>query len=339
MRVFVLGSGSSGNALLVESCGTRVLVDAGIGPKVARSRLAELGVDLGPGDLHGIIATHHHGDHFGHADRLASAFGAPLYVHPGIGAPAGRHRPRRPDVDRREDVAPASGIPASGIPASGIPASGIPSSGVGSSGVGSSAPPPTSSAPFAVEVGATASHRPRRALEEPEKPIEVCRYEIGRAFRIGEITVTTVHVPHDAAQVAVRVDDGARALGVATDVGRVTSGLVSLLADCDAALVEANHCTEMLAFSDYPEVVKRRVGGGWGHLSNDQTAELAARLVGSRLARLWLGHLSQSNNTPARALEVVAARARRIDVDVLPGSTPIALDVRATKPYQLGLRF
>ncbi len=265
MRVFVLGSGSSGNALLVESSGTRVLVDAGIGPKVAQSRLAELGVDLRPGELHGIIATHHHGDHFGHADKLASAFAAPLYVHPGIGA--------------------------------------------------------------------------RRRADEEAQPIEVRPYDIGRAFRIGEITITTVHVPHDAAQVAVRVDDGSRALGVATDVGRVTPGLVALLADCDAALVEANHCREMLAFSEYPDVVKRRVSGGWGHLSNDQTAELAARLVGSRLARLWLGHLSRSNNTPARALEVVASRARRIDVDVLPASSPVALDVRATKPCQLGLPF
>lgn len=314
MRVFVLGSGSSGNALLVESCGARIMIDAGIGPKVAVSRLAELGVDLRPGELHAIIATHHHGDHFGHASALASAFAAPLYVHAGIGAPVGRHRARRPEVEPHDADAPS-------VP----PASGVPSS----------------PGPGAIEIerGAPSSRSRRRAEAPPPAPIEVRRYDIGRAFRIGEVAITTVHVPHDAAQVAVRIDDGARALGVATDVGRVTPGLVALLADCDAALVEANHCTEMLAFSEYPDVVKRRVGGGWGHLSNQQTAELAARLVGSRVARLWLGHLSRSNNTPARALETVAARARRIDVGVVPSSSPVALDVRTTKPYQLGLRF
>jgi phosphoribosyl 1,2-cyclic phosphodiesterase len=273
VRVFVLGSGSSGNALLVESCGTRVLVEAGVGPKVAASRLAELGVELKPGELHGIVATHQHGDHFGHADKLAGAFGAPLFLHAGIDAPA---------------------------------------------------PSPPSR---------------RRGADEPAPPLDVRQYAIGQAFRIGTLTVTTVQVPHDAAQVAVRVDDGVNAFGVATDVGRVTSGLVALLAECDAALVEANHCTEMLAFSEYPDVVKRRIGGGWGHLSNTQTAELAARLVGSRVARLWLGHLSRSNNTPARALEVVSERARRIDVDVIPESSPVALDVRTTKPHQLGLPF
>ncbi|HVH42860.1 MAG TPA: MBL fold metallo-hydrolase [Labilithrix sp.] len=275
MRVFVLGSGSSGNALLIESCGTRVLVEAGIGPKVAASRLAELGLALRPGELHGIVATHEHGDHFGHAEKLASAFGAPLFLHAGIAAPAGRHRAVRSTVEE----GPAS------------------------------------------------------------SPIEVQRYEIGRAFHVGALAISTVHVPHDAAQVAVRVDDGTRALGIATDVGRVTPGLVALMAQCDAALVEANHCSEMLAFSEYPDVVKRRIGGGWGHLSNAQTADLAGRLVGSRLARLWLGHLSRSNNTPARALEVVASRATRIEVAVLPAASPVALDVRSTKPYQLGLPF
>jgi phosphoribosyl 1,2-cyclic phosphodiesterase len=278
VRVFVLGSGSSGNALLVESRGTRVMIEAGIGPRIVAGRLAELGLELRPGDLHGIVATHEHGDHFGQADRLATAFGAPLYLHGGIEAPPPSRAPRS-----------SRGSP--------------------------------------------------NSTSEPPAPAEVRRYAVGSTFRIGEIRVTTVQVPHDAAQVAVRVDDGASALGVATDVGRVTPGLVSLMGECDAALVEANHCTEMLAFSEYPDVVKRRVGGGFGHLSNAQTAELAARLVGSRLSRLWLGHLSQSNNTPARALEVVATRAHRIDVDVIPASSPVALDVRSTKPYQLGLPF
>lgn len=263
MRVYVLGSGSSGNALLVEAyphddrC-TRVLVEAGISPRVVATRLAELGVTLGPGDLHAIIATHEHGDHFGHAAQLASAFGAPLYLHGGITAPAS---------------------------------------------------------------------------------VAVERYPVGRTVTVRALTLTAVQVPHDAMQVAVRLDDGARALGIATDVGRITNPLVGLLAECDAALVEANHCSEMLAFSEYPDVVKRRVSGGLGHLSNEQTAELAARLVGSRLARMWLGHLSRTNNSPKRALETVAERARRIEVEVLPEYAPIALDVRQTRPHQLGLPF
>lgn len=263
VRVFVLGSGSSGNALLVESSGTRVLVEAGVAPKLVTSRLAELGIALERGGLDGIVASHEHGDHFAHAARLASAFGAPLYLHRGIDAP----------------------------------------------------------------------------VASAERPIRIHAYDPGGTVRIGALTIASAIVPHDASQVALKIDDGSAALGVATDVGRVTPALVALLAGCDAAIVEANHCAEMLAFSEYPESVKRRIGGGFGHLSNGQTAELAARLVGSRVARLWLAHLSASNNSPVRALDVVASRARRIDVDVLPSSSPVALDVRGTRPYQLGLRF
>jgi phosphoribosyl 1,2-cyclic phosphodiesterase len=297
MRVYVLGSGSSGNALLVESCGTRVLIEAGVAPRSIATRLLELGIELRRGDLHGIIATHHHGDHFGHADKIANAFSAPLYLHPGLDPPPIRSRTRRDPEDE---------IPPSG--------------------------------PLSVSSPASTS-TPGQTPSSTTTPVEVRRYEISRAFRIGQLTITTTQVPHDCTQIAIRVDDGRASFGVATDVGRVTPSLVSLLDECDAALVEANHCTEMLAFSEYPDVVKRRVGGGYGHLSNAQTAELAARLVGSRLARLWLGHLSRSNNTPARALEVVATRARRIDVDVIPATSPVALHVRSTKPYQLGLPF
>jgi len=156
---------------------------------------------------------------------------------------------------------------------------------------------------------------------------------------VGALTITSAHVPHDVSQAALRIDDGDSAFGVATDVGRVTADLTALLSECDAALVEANYCAHMLAFSEYPESVRRRIGSGLGHLSNDQTAELAVRLVGSRLTRLWLGHLSQSNNTPERALEVVASRAKRIAVEVISATASAVMDVRATQPRQLGLPF
>lgn len=269
VRVFVLGTGSSGNALLVESNGTRVLVDAGVGPRKTEARLEKLGVRFSEraGDrIDAIVTTHEHGDHFGQVDSLSRAFGATIWMH------------------RRVD------------------------------------------GPFA---------------ERVRRRFDVQTYEPGRPFRIGTLVIEAEHIPHDAPQVAVRVaeDDGGPAVGVATDVGRITNGLVGLLAQCDAALVEANHCAEMLAFGPYPDRLKRRVSGGLGHLNNDQSAELAHRLSGSRLTRLWLGHLSKSNNTPERALEVVASQAKKIDVEVLPHGHVCALDVRRKKPAQLALPF
>ena len=171
------------------------------------------------------------------------------------------------------------------------------------------------------------------------KRFPVHAYVPGRPFRIGSLSVLAEHVPHDAPQVAVRIASADHALGVATDVGRPTAQLAALLAACDVALLEANHCTEMLAFGPYPPRLQKRVAGGLGHLSNAQAAELAARLVGSRLGRIYLGHLSRSNNTPERALETVGQAARGMDVGVLPHGSVCALDVRRSRAFQLPLPF
>lgn len=94
----------------------------------------------------------------------------------------------------------------------------------------------------------------------------------------------------------------------------------------------------MLATGPYPPKLKRRVSGGYGHLANDQTAGLVGTLKGTRLGRLWLGHLSRTNNTPSRALESVASCAGRIEVGVIPHGTPSRIDVGAAA-YQLSLPF
>lgn len=87
MRFSSLGSGSEGNALLVEvgtrnSCpGTRqtlVLMDCGFGLQDTISRLARLGVS--PEQLSGIVVTHEHSDHIGGVARLARKFNLPVWL-------------------------------------------------------------------------------------------------------------------------------------------------------------------------------------------------------------------------------------------------------------------
>jgi hypothetical protein len=99
----------------------------------------------------------------------------------------------------------------------------------------------------------------------------------------------------------------------------------------------------MLAVGPYPEKLKRRVAGPYGHLANDQTGQLAARLAGSRLAHMYLGHISRANNTPERALEVVCAAARRagrssVGVSVVPHGVPQRLGL-PRRAAQLALPF
>ena len=78
MRFASLGSGSEGNALLVEVGRTRVLMDCGFGLRDTVSRLERLGVS--PEQLDGIVVTHEHGDHIGGVARLARKFDLPVWL-------------------------------------------------------------------------------------------------------------------------------------------------------------------------------------------------------------------------------------------------------------------
>ncbi|HEY8090318.1 MAG TPA: MBL fold metallo-hydrolase [Polyangiaceae bacterium] len=93
MRIFVLGSGSTGNCLVVESDGERIVVDAGLGPARATERMRELGEDLVSARAPlGLFVTHDHGDHAAHAAPLARALRGPLYAHDGAALPRARSR-------------------------------------------------------------------------------------------------------------------------------------------------------------------------------------------------------------------------------------------------------
>lgn len=81
MRFACLGSGSKGNAWLVQAGRTRVMVDCGFGPREAARRLARLGVAVQ--DVDAILVTHEHSDHGRGAARLAGQAGCPVWMSHG----------------------------------------------------------------------------------------------------------------------------------------------------------------------------------------------------------------------------------------------------------------
>lgn len=78
IRFASLGSGSAGNALLVESGGACLMVDCGFGLRETVGRMLRL--DQHPADLDGILVTHEHGDHVGGVFRLARKYGLPVWM-------------------------------------------------------------------------------------------------------------------------------------------------------------------------------------------------------------------------------------------------------------------
>lgn len=130
-----------------------------------------------------------------------------------------------------------------------------------------------------------------------------------RAFDLAGMRVQPVAVPHDAREPCQFVfEAGGRRLGVLTDLGSITPHVEEHYYACDAMVVEANHDPALLAAGPYPPSLKRRVGGQWGHLSNQQTAGFLQRADTGRLQHLVVAHISQQNNCldlAQQALEVV----------------------------------
>ncbi len=126
-------------------------------------------------------------------------------------------------------------------------------------------------------------------------------------FAVGELQVVPLIVPHDASEPTQFVfSNGAKRLGLVTDLGHATPFLKTALSGLDALVLESNHDEAMLAASAYPPMLKSRVGGEYGHLSNAQAAALLAELDLKGLAQLALAHLSEQNNRPELARGTVA---------------------------------
>ncbi len=81
IRFCSLGSGSGGNALVVEIGSTRLLVDCGFSVQEIERRLARQG--LAASDLDGVFVTHEHGDHLGSAPALSRRYGLRVYASAG----------------------------------------------------------------------------------------------------------------------------------------------------------------------------------------------------------------------------------------------------------------
>ncbi len=149
------------------------------------------------------------------------------------------------------------------------------------------------------------THGTVRRMKNPEN-LTIRSFDADACFAIGDLQVTAFSVPHDAVQPCqFRFDVADRSLAVLSDLGHVTPHVTATLRDLDALMLEFNHDPKMLAEGPYPPMLRARVAGDWGHLSNQQAAQLLAQLPHQRLQHLWLTHLSETNNRPDLALMAI----------------------------------
>lgn len=128
----------------------------------------------------------------------------------------------------------------------------------------------------------------------------------GEAFPLGELWVEPFATSHDAAcSVGYAITGEDSRLALCTDLGYISSEVERAVAGCDLLVCEANHDEEWVRTGPYPYYLKERVLGCRGHLSNEAGAQLALLAARNGASTILLAHLSQENNTPAHALEVV----------------------------------
>jgi phosphoribosyl 1,2-cyclic phosphodiesterase len=126
-------------------------------------------------------------------------------------------------------------------------------------------------------------------------------------FAIDDLAVHPFPVPHDAREpVQFVFSDGAARVGVVTDLGMATPHVQASLTGVDALVLECNHDPALLANGKYPQPLKDRIAGRFGHLCNADSAALLGSLDNSRLKHIVAAHLSQQNNTPELARAALA---------------------------------
>lgn len=260
LRVCSLVTGSSGNAYLVESARTRLLVDAGLRLKVFKEKWWQLYAPESDGSnspdflsaspsflpasaenphLDAILLTHDHADHVGGIWPIARATGAEVFCSEGT----------RQQLVRRE--------------------------------------------------------RPAYARNWPLRSIRA-----GEQFWIGDIEVQVFESSHDAEEgLLFRFSCRGKSFAILTDTGHFSEELKGLFqAPLDFCFVEANYEPHLLHSGPYPYLLKQRIDGPRGHLSNVQAAEVVSFLASRGCGRFCLTHLSTENNLPDLALLTVQRR-------------------------------
>lgn len=122
----------------------------------------------------------------------------------------------------------------------------------------------------------------------------------GEGFSLGPIDVQPCENPHDeGGTVAFRFETPAGTLGFATDIGRVSDRLVDTMRGVDILAIESNYDPQLQEASSRPRMLKDRIMGGKGHLSNRECIE-AVRAIAwpDQPAHVVLLHLSRECNAP-----------------------------------------
>lgn len=240
LHLYVLASGSGGNAAVVRGPEGSVLIDCGISLRQLEERADQVGCDLD--DVVAVLVTHEHADHVSGLSVLANHFVGPFLTTAGT-ASGKSYLSRIPftliDHDTTLDL---GGMTVEAFPTS------------------------------------------HDVMDPMGFRFEV-RSDYDETGEGGELL---------------------DAIGWMTDTGYVTDAALDALYGVRILGIESNHDVQMLAHGSYPAFLKQRILSAYGHLSNDQCAEVLPALITRDTETIVALHLSQENNRPAVCVRTLA---------------------------------
>ena len=123
-------------------------------------------------------------------------------------------------------------------------------------------------------------------------------------------------VYHDAYEpFGYRFIENDKSMVYITDTGYFPERKYHLISNAEAYIIESNHEVEMLLESDRPWLLKRRILDDEGHLSNEDAAHHLKNVIGENTRHIVLAHLSEENNHPDIAYEVLIETLKSYDID------------------------
>ena len=116
-------------------------------------------------------------------------------------------------------------------------------------------------------------------------------------FNFGNTKITVIQLHHDAKEpVGFVVEENEKKLVYITDTGFVRQEYYPLLKNADMYIVESNYDVELLWSSGRPFDLKRRIDGDYGHMSNEASAVMMSRLIGTNTRKIVYAHISDDCN-------------------------------------------
>ncbi len=128
------------------------------------------------------------------------------------------------------------------------------------------------------------------------------------SFFIKDLHIFPFALPHDVPCFGFCFENNQKKISILTDLGHTNDRILKSIQNSHLVYLEANYDLKMLQNNpNYPMVLKRRIAGKFGHLSNENCADVIEFLVRNGTLQIVLSHMSQKNNQPDFAFKRICS--------------------------------